>query len=764
MRLIMEKNEEKNAKKRETEKEELKQEKKTTNNAKKKTTPKTASTTNKSNETKTKKEQANQKTKDEKSKEEKQIKEKVETPKTEEAEKTSTEQNELSKQEQPKENSAKGEKEENIDFESSKFDGKLLQLIGWRILGALVTIFTLGICYPFALCFVYKWQMKHTKINGKQLVFDGKGHQLLGRWILWMLLSIITLGIYSLWIPVQKNKWIIKHTHYQDTEVQEENNKSQFTGTTPQYIGWLFLGIILTICSFGLLYPCALCLMYNWRIKHTVIDGDNMEFDGRSMQLWGLWIKWTLLSIITLGIYSLWIPISLLKWETKHTNKKGLSKKPYSVGKAIIAPIIIAIVTVIITAVGIGIYMSAKDGVLEQAKLTAQKSKDNEKDKENSYYNTKTDKLEYTKLNEFSDSVAWVQGEDNNFYLIDKTGKSIFKLRKTNGTVTTYNVNNFKNGYAQIKDSEGTKIIDKKGNVVLKQDEDKYDEIEYTNDGFAKVTVREEDYLGTTRKMGIVNLETGKEVLEPSEKYGSITSLGEGMFKYVDDSNKEAVLLNAKNGKSIKEEKSEGFISGLDNFTNGYTIKRKDGTFSLIDTDCNITIINVDDYTKISNSDIGVFSDGLIGIGEAFYDAKGNKAFEFSRENVNNNPKFVDGYALVTFYNGSKNYYTIMDKQGNFLFEPKEYKSKSGTASTSDFSIYNNQKELYPGAYLLTSENGRWQVLDAEGDTVIQLEKVEEPRSGIDENGIMLVYSSYTKETYYKTIEGKTLEITKLDE
>ena len=74
--------------------------------------------------------------------------------------------------------------EPKIEFEKSYFDGGLLQLIGWKILGFLVTLITLGICYPFALCFIYKWQMKHTVINGKRLYFDGKGYQLLGRWIL----------------------------------------------------------------------------------------------------------------------------------------------------------------------------------------------------------------------------------------------------------------------------------------------------------------------------------------------------------------------------------------------------------------------------------------------------------------------------------------------------------------------------------------------------------------------------------------------------
>ena len=61
----------------------------------------------------------------------------------------------------------------------SYFDGGLLQLIGWRILGFLVTLFTFGICYPWAFCMIYNWETKHTVINGHRLAFDGKAIQLL---------------------------------------------------------------------------------------------------------------------------------------------------------------------------------------------------------------------------------------------------------------------------------------------------------------------------------------------------------------------------------------------------------------------------------------------------------------------------------------------------------------------------------------------------------------------------------------------------------
>ncbi len=40
-------------------------------------------------------------------------------------------------------------------MENSYFDGGLLQLIGWGILGFLITICTFGICFPWAICMIY---------------------------------------------------------------------------------------------------------------------------------------------------------------------------------------------------------------------------------------------------------------------------------------------------------------------------------------------------------------------------------------------------------------------------------------------------------------------------------------------------------------------------------------------------------------------------------------------------------------------------------
>ena len=97
---------------------------------------------------------------------------------------------------------------------NSYFDGGLFQLIGWKILGALIIFFTLGICTPWAICLVYNWEVKHTVINGKRLYFDGTAWELFGTWIKWLLLFIITFGIYGFFIQISLKKWITKHTHF----------------------------------------------------------------------------------------------------------------------------------------------------------------------------------------------------------------------------------------------------------------------------------------------------------------------------------------------------------------------------------------------------------------------------------------------------------------------------------------------------------------------------------------------------------------------
>ena len=97
-------------------------------------------------------------------------------------------------------------------------------------------------------------------------------------------------------------------------------NESKFTGGLLGMIGTYILMVLLSCCTLGLALPWVICIWQNWVARHTVIDGKQMVFDGTGGQLFGNYIKWWLLCIVTFSIYSLWLPIKFRQWTTMHTH------------------------------------------------------------------------------------------------------------------------------------------------------------------------------------------------------------------------------------------------------------------------------------------------------------------------------------------------------------------------------------------------------------------------------------------------------------
>lgn len=103
----------------------------------------------------------------------------------------------------------------NENVKVSKFDGNVPECIGITIFCLLLSIITLFIGLPWAICIKIEWETKHTIVDGRRLSFDGTGGQLLGWCILWAILTSITLGIYALWVPIKMSQWKAEHTHFE---------------------------------------------------------------------------------------------------------------------------------------------------------------------------------------------------------------------------------------------------------------------------------------------------------------------------------------------------------------------------------------------------------------------------------------------------------------------------------------------------------------------------------------------------------------------
>ena len=99
-----------------------------------------------------------------------------------------------------------------------------------------------------------------------------------------------------------------------------DTNSSTFTGSTIEYIGISIATAFLSFFTLFLAMPALVCWSQRWIASNTYIDGRQLRFEGRGGELFGQFLLWVLLSIITLGIFAFFIPVKWQKWIAQHTH------------------------------------------------------------------------------------------------------------------------------------------------------------------------------------------------------------------------------------------------------------------------------------------------------------------------------------------------------------------------------------------------------------------------------------------------------------
>lgn len=94
----------------------------------------------------------------------------------------------------------------------------------------------------------------------------------------------------------------------------------RFDGGAATYLGTCLLAVAVAVLTLGVCIPFSVVLLQRWRSKHTYLMGHRLRFTGMATHLFGLWLKWWFLTLITLGIYSFWVMPRLVKWMTEHTD------------------------------------------------------------------------------------------------------------------------------------------------------------------------------------------------------------------------------------------------------------------------------------------------------------------------------------------------------------------------------------------------------------------------------------------------------------
>jgi len=222
-------------------------------------------------------------------------------------------------------NSIKHNDLDRLDSDRSVFTGKTFSWFGVNLAVFLGSVITLGFAYPWLKCFKQRYICAHTYVNGRGQYFDGSGVQLIGKYICWLLLTVVTLGIFSLWWRLKMRKWIAKHTHY----VGAPNGDCDFDGGLLALTGIGLAAGFLNIITLGIASFWTHCWRERYYAANTVIDGHRLRFNGTGGQYFGKKIVWCLLTVVTLGIYVLWLSLKSKQWTALHTEMESPQTLPF---------------------------------------------------------------------------------------------------------------------------------------------------------------------------------------------------------------------------------------------------------------------------------------------------------------------------------------------------------------------------------------------------------------------------------------------------
>ena len=109
--------------------------------------------------------------------------------------------------------------------------------------------------------------------------------------------------------------------------------QSKFTGGAFGLFFVRFFVLFVSTITLFLAFPAMMCFYYKWVASHTEINGKKMYFDGNGLQLFGKYLLWSFLTVITLGIYSFFLVIKMKKWITSHTHYVDLANNEESKSK-----------------------------------------------------------------------------------------------------------------------------------------------------------------------------------------------------------------------------------------------------------------------------------------------------------------------------------------------------------------------------------------------------------------------------------------------
>ena len=204
-----------------------------------------------------------------------------------------------------------------------RFAGAGWEIFKMNLLGGFLCGITLGIYTPWFMARVCRYWAEHTEAvseSGRsyRLSFSFTGGALFGALFVGGLLSGVTLGIYLPWFMCKLARLFAESVALIDAESGEAVGQVGFEGQGGELLGMVLLNGLLCSVTLGIYTPWAMVKVMRFWAGYTRVANDGQTFAldylGTGGQLFGRLIVNGLLCGITLGIYSSWALVDMLRF------------------------------------------------------------------------------------------------------------------------------------------------------------------------------------------------------------------------------------------------------------------------------------------------------------------------------------------------------------------------------------------------------------------------------------------------------------------
>jgi uncharacterized membrane protein YjgN (DUF898 family) len=223
------------------------------------------------------------------------------------------------------------------------FHGDGGELFITYLVNGLLTIITVGIYRFWAKVRVRKFLYRYTEFMGERFDYHGTGKELfigflkaLGFLIVYVLIIAgIFYAIINIFPDKEKAKYIAYGIiygiiylsifafvpfiitgmqRYRLSRSSWRNIRFKYIGTAKDLFRLYIKGVLLSILTLGFYSPWFRCRLYKFLIENSRYGNQPFKYSGEGFELFKIYLKGILLTIITLGVYGFWFSANIVRY------------------------------------------------------------------------------------------------------------------------------------------------------------------------------------------------------------------------------------------------------------------------------------------------------------------------------------------------------------------------------------------------------------------------------------------------------------------